>query len=540
MNRLASLFFTFVVAAALTPLTASAQSGNAIIFVGNSFTHGNYDPVMHYNNANVFDLNYGTSGNGSFGGNGGVPGIFQKMASSLGYACDVCMEATSGQNLEYHFTTRPIIFTHYMGKYKWVVLQDYSTEPTNDPNNPSGINLATFNQGVSDLKGLIKTTSPNAKIILYETFARADICGPVGNDFPSQAAMLSQLHTNYYAANTTYGLNGVAPVGDAWANAISLGYGHTNIYDGPVNVLDYPVTANSLKFTDGKFSLWHFYSTSNPEGYHPSIYGAYLAAAVFIEQIAGLDPRNIATGTGTAAGDLGISGTDAAHLHNAAYQTASVAPTITNGPTPATGAVGTGYNFSYALSAALPSATTLSLTSGTLPPGLTLTNGVLSGMPTLAGIYSGTVSATNGFGTPATQNFNIAISGNYNQWASYYSVGATTATPQNDGITNLIKYLCDIKPNASMTVADKAALPVTGTLINGGSTYLTITYRLNASAIGLQIGVQSSTNLANWGTAAFTTQTIGTDPVTHDSIVQVKVDVTGQPREFIRLNVQTS
>ncbi|MCX6865207.1 MAG: Ig-like domain-containing protein, partial [Verrucomicrobia bacterium] len=47
--------------------------------------------------------------------------------------------------------------------------------------------------------------------------------------------------------------------------------------------------------------------------------------------------------------------------------------------------------------------------TGTLPGGLTLTNGVLSGTPTTAGTFTGTFTASNGTTPNASQNFSIVI-----------------------------------------------------------------------------------------------------------------------------------
>ena len=84
-----------------------------------------------------------------------------------------------------------------------------------------------------------------------------------------------------------------------------------------------------------------------------------------------------------------------------------VAPLIVS-PAPPGGAFNAPYSFTYQ-ARGIP-APTISLTSGTLPNGLTLgPNGWLAGTPIQAGIYAGLVSASNGVGTPATQAFSITI-----------------------------------------------------------------------------------------------------------------------------------
>ncbi|WP_181065751.1 cutinase family protein [Rathayibacter sp. AY1C1] len=80
---------------------------------------------------------------------------------------------------------------------------------------------------------------------------------------------------------------------------------------------------------------------------------------------------------------------------------AATAPTVSG--IPAAGIVGSPYSFAYTLTG-LP-APGLSLLSGTLPPGLTLsTAGVLAGTPTQAGTYAFVVQATNAAGSVQQAN----------------------------------------------------------------------------------------------------------------------------------------
>jgi len=84
--------------------------------------------------------------------------------------------------------------------------------------------------------------------------------------------------------------------------------------------------------------------------------------------------------------------------------------TITSSP-PGPGTVGTAYSHTYATSGSSAGSTvTYSLTAGALPPGLGLsTGGVISGTPTTAGPYTGTVTASDAIDADGTQNFNITI-----------------------------------------------------------------------------------------------------------------------------------
>jgi sugar lactone lactonase YvrE len=83
-------------------------------------------------------------------------------------------------------------------------------------------------------------------------------------------------------------------------------------------------------------------------------------------------------------------------------------PAITS---PATGTFGVNNPGSFTVTASGVPTPTISI-SGTLPAGLTFANGVLSGTPAegTVGSYPLTISASNGFGVPATQAFTLVIS----------------------------------------------------------------------------------------------------------------------------------
>lgn len=99
----------------------------------------------------------------------------------------------------------------------------------------------------------------------------------------------------------------------------------------------------------------------------------------------------------------------AAPIQGQVYQFEVVSPRILilNGP-PSSATANSSYTFTYQASG-LP-APTFAVTAGSLPPGLTLSAaGVLSGTPTTGGIYSGTVTASDGVIPSASQNFTITV-----------------------------------------------------------------------------------------------------------------------------------
>jgi len=153
-------------------------------------------------------------------------------------------------------------------------------------------------------------------------------------------------------------------------------------------------------------------------------------------------------------------------------------------------------------------------------------------------------------GPPGTQppasgfaGFQVSASGtiSFSTWQSTYfsaeelgepTVSGATATPLNDGVPNLLKYLYDINPIFPMSAVDRAALPSIS--MTGNGSFLTLTYRESPTVTGITITAQSSTNLQSWST--LTSQQISTDPTTGDLIMQAQVALSGT-KQFLRLNV---
>ena len=228
--------------------------------------------------------------------------------------------------------------------------------------------------------------------------------------------------------------------------------------------------------------------------------------------------------------------------------TVKQAPSITDGPPPSTGSIGSIYSFSY--TAGGYPAPSFALGTGTLPPGLTLSGGgLLSGTPTSPGVFSGAVQASNGVNPVATQSFGITILNTFANWENQYftaqqvqqadpNVVGQNADPEHDGYSNLLKYLFDINPNESMSASDKAALPQVAMATVASTTYLTLTYRENPLAGGITVNFQTSNDLKTWSTVTpDLSQMVGTDSATGDPIVQVGVKSTGGKMQFVRLYV---
>ena len=259
-----------------------------ILFVGNSFTHGNYNPVQHYNHASVTDPN-GT-------GYGGVPAIFKKMTDEAGLSYNVTIEAVDAKTLKWHSTKKASVLSQ--AKWNIVVLQEQSRTPL--PVEHGG-DPSEFATGVSACQSLVLSTNPTAKILLYETWAYAPRAGVKGYapGISGLEAMLADLHSSYASVDSNYHF-GIIPVGDAFMEVLKEGLSDPN---------------NAV--VPGKFQL-----LSPSDNKHPSPYGAYLSSAVFFAKITGLDPRTLPVDANSAAGGLGISSADAQNLNKIAYQTA--------------------------------------------------------------------------------------------------------------------------------------------------------------------------------------------------------------------------
>lgn len=292
---------------------ASAQV--RILFVGNSYTHGAFAPVLNYNAAAITDENYGlASSSPRYQSNpaepgpwGGVPGIFKKFTDQAGLNYEVHIEAISAATLQQHHAGALTVVQQ--SQWHKVVLQEFSTRPlpvvrTGQP--------AAFVDYTSRLEQALHATSPTAQLYLYQTWGRADITYPSNQPYSGLPidTMTQNLHDAYFRmASRTPGVAGVAPVGDAWLRAIQAGVASRNPYSPTAGLLD----------------LWA------PDRSHASKWGSYLAACVLFGQITGLDPRSLG-GAEQAAAALGIAQTAAISLQQIAFQQMQTA----NGPLPVT------------------------------------------------------------------------------------------------------------------------------------------------------------------------------------------------------------
>lgn len=132
------------------------------------------------------------------------------------------------------------------------------------------------------------------------------------------------------------------------------------------------------------------------------------------------------------------------------------------------------------------------------------------------------------------------VSMTFNQWEASYGVSTgPAATPFNDGVSNLLKYFCNVNPSRPMGTTDRTALP-TPSIDNkttSGTTYLALTYRQYTEELGVATAVQTSSDMKTWTTVVLDlNRQIGTDATTGDPIMEMGVKATGS-KLFVRLNV---
>ena len=330
-------------ALALLSTPARAQEVK-ILFVGNSFTHGKFKPILHYNAGGVTDEN-GSVAPGSVtttaparaeftfgepGPYGGIPGIFKKFTVAAGLTYTVSLETISGQSLTVHYANAlPVIA---QAKWNVVVLQELSSRPVAPEH---GGDRAAFNTAVQNITQAVRATNPapdpgdpsnppdlRAKIYLYQTWARADqTYPPTSLYYPNPIeTMGNELIAGYdmalaaaNAGSDPGAVAGIIPAGKAWLNAIQQGAAVRNPY------------------TDTGLTLW------GVDYYHPSRYGAYLNALVIFGRVTGVRPNrpDLSVSFDAVAAEIGISATDAASLRQVAD--ATVNPPL---PRPARSAAG--------------------------------------------------------------------------------------------------------------------------------------------------------------------------------------------------------
>ena len=150
----------------------------------------------------------------------------------------------------------------------------------------------------------------------------------------------------------------------------------------------------------------------------------------------------------------------------------SNAPVWPSGSAP-NGIIGTAYSFVFTTTGTSP--TTFTLFSGSLPPGLNLSNvsgntGQITGTPTTAGSYSFTLLATNSVGS-ASQAYAIVISAPTQRGNVDYDQ-IQTAVRQGSG------HKCQMFGGGSVTSGHMAVYDAAGNVVDGGAPSTVATFVL--------------------------------------------------------------
>jgi len=267
------------------------------------------------------------------------------------------------------------------------------------------------------------------------------------------------------------------------------------------------------------------------------------------------------TYSGSATGTLTITGTTLAMngdqfrciASNVMGSVTSTARILTVGAHPqitsaATATFLLGQAGSFTVAASGTPAPTFSITGLPSWASFNTATGVLTGTPPngIGAPFALNVTATNGFSPAATQQLTLVVQETFSLWqALYFGTGANTpsvsgalAAPAGDGIPNLIKYALGANP----FVPSARALPV-GTLAldpNDSQPHLTLTASLDASATGITVAPQVSSDLVTWRSGAGYTE-IASDTTANGirtvTFRDAMSSTATSPKRFIRINV---
>lgn len=185
--------FCMLCALCCAAATLKADTPLNILFIGNSFTNG-----------------------------GPIPTVVRNIAIDAGWSApNVTNAAVNSMDLSYHRTSAATLSAIDSGGWDYVVLQEYSTKPT-DNVGPA----AVFKADATFLYDRVKASSPGAQVILYETWARHEDHSYYPGTFTNRTQMQRQLNfhyndcaDNYIPANSTSAVKTdvtVAPAGEAW------------------------------------------------------------------------------------------------------------------------------------------------------------------------------------------------------------------------------------------------------------------------------------------------------------------------------------
>jgi len=172
-SRISILFLLTLIVTCAGPGSLQAED---VLFIGNSYTAGGPNAEIRKH--------------------GGIPKLVEEIAASKGRKLSTMMLAPGGKDWAFDLKEPITETTIELKKWDWVVLQDFSTEPTHIGD------LTRFFQDGETLYKQIRKSSPRTKVLLYETWARAkghEYYTGVSTEktFVDPAEMAAELHKNY-------------------------------------------------------------------------------------------------------------------------------------------------------------------------------------------------------------------------------------------------------------------------------------------------------------------------------------------------------
>lgn len=190
--------------------------------------------------------------------------------------------------------------------------------------------------------------------------------------------------------------------------------GQTVVANGLLTITSAPTitSAASTTFTTGTAGSFSVTASGTPT---PTIArtGALPSGVSFVDNANGTATLSgtPATGTGgTYASTITAANTVLPDATQSFTLTVNQPPAFTSSAPPSTGVIGTAYAHTF-MASGFPATFTYNVATGALPNDLSLaSSGAISGTPTTAGNFTGTVNVSNGVSPTAAQGFSIVIS----------------------------------------------------------------------------------------------------------------------------------
>jgi hypothetical protein len=291
------LALALVTCAIFVPSVTEAQSGNSVLFIGNSFTFGAGSAVRFYRADTVTDLNNE--------GIGGVPALFKSFTQQAGLNFDVFLETRPGTGLDFHLENKLGV----IGRRGWdtVVMHGYSTLDADKPGDSTKLTHTS-----TRMAEFLRSRNPKVQVYLMATWSRADETYPAMGAWAGHPIekMAQDVRAAYDKAADAAAAQGVLPIGEAWTRAIQGGVADPNPYDG---------------IEAGKLNLWTY------DHYHASTHGYYLEALVIFGDLTRRDPRSLGDNE-CSAYELGLSRPEVKALQQVAFDQLASTGTVTSDP----------------------------------------------------------------------------------------------------------------------------------------------------------------------------------------------------------------